>query len=171
MRGLGNLAVAVALSCGVALAPVAAQAQSYSAARMISSIDDATFTATLGELGATWETEERDDGSLLYAVSFENGLNAFAYFRACSEDGETCQGLALVAPFDAPDAMTDAQLNEKIRQFNDTYPAGKAFLGTGQESLVQAYVIMDEGISMANLRVQIDVFVDVCDRYAEHFED
>lgn len=158
MRKSLSLYACAAVMFAMQAAPAAAQA--YSAGKIIRSIDDATLTATLDDLKATWEasSDKSDADTTIYEVSFETGLLAFAYTRACDPD---CKGLVVAAAFDKPEGVTDADLAAKLRTFNDTHAAGKAFLGEDGSPMIQWYVIVDGGISMANLRTQLSVFTDI----------
>ena len=166
MRTIQKFIVAALLA---AITAVPAQAQGYSEERLFEGFNDAVLTATLAEIGATWETAESDDGATFYQVTFESGLKAFAYFAAC--DSGDCMGLTLVAVYDRPSGLTATEVDEIVRIYNDTYSAGKAIRGDDGSLLVQAYVISDHGITMGNLLVQIQVFEDLAVKFAEGFDE
>ena len=168
MRGFGQFLAAAVLAV-VAVAPAAAQAQGYSQQRLIDAFDHATFTATLAETGASWETSETGDGTDFYQITFGSGLKAFGYFAAC--DGGDCRGLTLIALYTPPEGFSTAELDEIVRVYNDTYSAGKAFRGEDGSLLVQGYVIADHGITMGNLLLQIQVFEDLAEKFAEGFDE
>jgi len=55
---------------------------------------------------------------------------------------------------------SDAALDDKLRGFNDTAPAAKAYRGTDGNVVLQSYIISDGGIMMGNMKAQIEVFRD-----------
>ena len=69
--------------------------------------------------------------------------------------------LVLVAQFSRPSGYdSDAALDDKLRGFNDTAPAAKAYRGTDGNVVLQSYIISDGGIMMGNMKAQIEVFRD-----------
>ena len=144
---------------GLALSPVAASAQTYQETRLLKTMDDADLEAVLDAMDAAWESSPREDDTDLYQVTFANGLKAYAWYRVC-EDGQ-CRGLVLVAQFSRPSGYdSDAALDDKLRGFNDTAPAAKAYRGTDGNVGLQSYIISDGGIMMGNMKAQIEVFRD-----------
>lgn len=172
MNNLKTIAAGVFLAAGLASPSATAQDESsFPGTRLIETIDHATFVAVLDDIDAAWSTDQIGDGTTVYAITFESGLKSLAYFRACDDGNANCKGLALVSEFGAPDDLSDAELNDKVNTFNDSYPAGKAFRSSGRSVLVQSYVITDFGITMANLRIQTIVFVDICQAFRDSFEE
>ena len=158
---LKTLFLAIAAG-GLAVSPVAASAQAYQAERVLKTMDAGDLSAVLTNMGASWDVVPRDDDTDLYQITFANGLKAFAWFRVC--DGGQCRGLTLLAAYARDEAYSnDAVLDAKLRAFNDSAPAGKAFRSTGDSILSQAYIISDNGITMANIQSQIEVFISSCD--------
>ncbi|MXO59121.1 hypothetical protein GRI89_06155 [Altererythrobacter salegens] len=144
---------------GTSLPLASATAQSsYQTSRLLKTIDEAALVATLESMGVEHGTDKGTDGSTLYTIDYQNGFKAFSYFRAC-EDG--CKGLVLIGVFSPPENMTPNQLRDTVREFNDRYPAAKLYVAESGDTYSQSYVIFDEGITMGNLKAQLEVFGDI----------
>ena len=155
---------------GLALSPVVASAQTYQQTRLLKTMDNADLEAVLAEMGATWQSSPREGDTVLYQVTFANGLKAYAWYRVC--EGEQCRGLVLVAQFDRPSGYdSDAALDDKLRVFNDTAAASKAYRGNDGNVILQSYIISDEGITMGNIKAQIGVFSDSGSSYQDYMSE
>lgn len=145
-------------------APIPAQAQQFSATRIISQFNYPTLRAVVIEMGGT--IKEGNNGGWL--ISFSNGTAATAYFTVCEDDDESsCLGTNLLARFGKPSDKSVTETNALVEDFNKRFNAAKAFPLEDGRSAVQAYIIADGGLTMENYRMQLTVYADLLKKMRE----
>ncbi|QYJ06206.1 YbjN domain-containing protein [Qipengyuania flava] len=158
-RAMGALLGAAVL----AVSPVPAAAQSYSASRVISYFSPDDLRAVLGELDATMEQSSDEEDR--YLIKFSNGTASSVFFRVCSSSG--CRGLNFLASFAKPSDKTSEATSKLVHDYNETWSAAKAYPKSDGGAYVQHYVISDGGITMDNLRAQVNIYSSMLQKMRE----
>jgi len=157
MRKVHLPATAIALACASALA-APAQAQGYSAERLVKSVDLDDLEAIVESLGHTI-SEEGTFGKASLSATDPEGTSYFLIGTACGANGVPgCQGVMMQVRFDPDDAVTDASLaraNLSQAAVNTWRDPADGTIG------VTRYVVLDHGITMANLRENVNVLLSL----------
>lgn len=159
-----NMFFAAALAVGTVTAaatPAPANAQSFSASRIIDHFDLETLRATVIELGGTIEDSPNDG----YLIKFPNGTAATANFTACATG--QCLGTNISARFGKPSDKSDSEVERLVVDYNRRWSAGKSYLTDDGRAVVQAYMIADGGITMENYRMQLVVYSQMLQKMRE----
>lgn len=154
-------ALAASALCASAPASAATQAPA-SAPAIIDRIAPATLLEALGSIGA--QAEGLDDTDSAYRVVFASGARAVFQRVACDQD--ECTGLLMLGLFTLPEGRPAAETEDTRRSFSATYNAVSVITNERGEHLVKSYVILDGGITPANLAAQIGVFGEALAAYA-----
>ncbi len=155
------LALAFALAAS-ALLPSGASAQSvYSADRIIQSAHLDDLEAVVASLGHE-VVKAADNGSVSMLAKADNDVVYILDGTACDANGVPgCQGVLLQVRYDLPDSVS----YESVSKANLTQAAIKTWIDIPDKTLAfSRYVVLDNGISMANLRQNIIVLLDLAPR-------
>lgn len=156
------LTIAAALAIAGAAAPVAAQ--SYDAKRVVVSVKQADLEAIVKSLGHTIK-ETGKPGETYLAAESEDGMIYLLFGTACDVKGVPgCQGVMMQARYDLPAGVTF----ESLAKANDELAAiGTTADFAEGELLFTRYHVLDHGVTMANIRANVDVLLGlVGDAYA-----
>lgn len=146
-----KLAIAAALSTALAT-PAAAQSG------LLNDWGLADGKAAITGAGATVTDSGTTDGALYVSGKASTGMKFLAYGTVCSGTPLRCKGMNLSAGFTQD---SDAQVNARVREI-DRMAVGAR--NGGDNSLdVNRYVIFDNGITPANLRTNVEVFLNIAD--------
>ncbi len=137
-------------AAGPGIGPARAQAL------LITGMDSTVLTSAAAEIGATVEDAGRSGDTQLYRVTYASGLMSIMYFRAC--ENNLCLGLVMTAKFQEPQDSGAAKTDATIRAFSDAHPEIKTFRSADDAPIAQGYIIVDEGVTLKNLVVQMTVF-------------
>jgi hypothetical protein len=164
--GTANMKI-IALSALATLALTAAPAfgqtvmLNYSFPEMRQQLTDLKSTVT--EEGDTEEEkthylEAKADTGLIYAV----------YGNECDskEATQRCRGAEMIASFELAD---DGDVNEALDLID--YAAIADYKGSDGDLKISRYVIFDNGITPANLKVNIEVFLSISNKVWDMLED
>ncbi|MCB2088451.1 MAG: YbjN domain-containing protein [Sphingomonadaceae bacterium] len=157
MRKFMIAAAMMATTAGLAATPV--NAEEFRASKVITEFNEDILFAVLRQMGATWEPAKNDFGD--YLITFPNGLRATARFTACSSSTGVCKGTSISARFGKPSGMSEDEIRQRTINFNAKWSAGKSYQMQDGRPVVQAYMIVDGGITMENYRVQLAVYSDM----------
>ena len=154
MKPIFAKAVHAALLAGLCPAPtLAAQAQEPPRQIMETVEADALREALL-DLGA--EATPLDEDALTFRVGFPGGGIAVLRRSACEEG--PCRGL-LMTSFFAPPEGRDAQSAARIaRRFSASFNPASVIINERGEHLLKSYLVLDGGITRANLVTAIGLF-------------
>lgn len=147
--------VLLAAFCAFATPAIAQEA--YKPDKVIRSIEVEDLVAIVNSLGDSVE-EAQDENRAVIAQTPE-GLRYVVYGTACdAEDVPGCQGVMIQIRYDVPDEATSAGVN----QANINEGAIMTWLAEDRSTLAFVrYVVLDHGVTMANLRENIVVLLAV----------
>ena len=151
-----SLVLAGVLALAATSAPLAAQ--DFVAERVVKSVGTADLAAIAGALGhQVLEQGEGDDVVVLAEDS--NQIRYVLLGTACDVGGVAgCQGVLMQAQFDLPAGTT----YETVARANLDFAALNVWVDFAQKSLgFTRYVVLDQGVTMANLRANIDVLLSL----------
>jgi hypothetical protein len=152
-------AVAASLAIlGASAAPVAAQ--TYSAERVIDAVTIDDLKAIIGDIGHEIVSTETDSAPRIIART-PDGLTYVLIGTACDDATSRCQGIELQAYFRGANKVTD----EDIVSANRRFVALKASVDRERDHYNFArYLILDHGVTMANIRMNVTVFLALVPR-------
>jgi hypothetical protein len=145
----------VALALGLA-GPAAAQ--DFVADKVVKSVDAGDLAAVVGALGH--QVLERSDGEEIVVLAENPDQIRYVLLgTACGMNGvEGCQGVLMLAQFDLPPSAT----YESVARANLDFAALNIWVDFGEKSLgFSRYVVLDEGVTMANLRANVEVLLSL----------
>jgi putative sensory transduction regulator len=102
----------------------------------------------------------------LIAVIFANNRRAVISLLSCTADGAACRALGIQASWAAPAAAAAPRTARAIQQFNQRHSFSKAFLGANGRPTLQRYLTADYGFVRGNLAVDLQVFANQAERFA-----
>ncbi|GAB4481279.1 MAG: hypothetical protein OHK0018_12730 [Erythrobacter tepidarius] len=135
-----------------------AVAQDFVPDRVVKSIDTADLAALVGALGHQ-VLEQGEGGEIVVLAEDRDQLKYVLLGTACGMNGVSgCQGVLMQVQFDLPPATT----YETIAKANSEYAALNVWADFAQRSLgFTRYVVLDEGVTMANLRANVEVLLSL----------
>jgi hypothetical protein len=147
-------AFAAAVMLASLAAPVAAQ--DYDPDRVIKGVDLDDLKAVVASLGHTIK-EESPTGDVSLAALDEAGTIYILTGTACSDTGIGCQGVNMMVTYDgtADDLAKVNDVNMNEQALNTWYDPSDNTLGFTR------YVVLDYGVTMANLRENVVVLLSV----------
>ena len=147
---------ATALAIGALLAaPAAAQETAPDRSQIIESIDEATLNSAIAALGAT--TAPLDDEQNTIRIAYPNGMRGVARRMAC-EGKDACKGLILLGYFTPPEGVPEARAQDALSRFGFEQVISSVVVNREGEHVVKTYVMLDGGITQANLINWIGLF-------------
>ncbi|MCZ8136924.1 MAG: YbjN domain-containing protein [Porphyrobacter sp.] len=151
-----GLIVAGALALAGLAAP--AQAQDFVPDRVVKSVGTGDLAAVVGALGHQ-VLEQGEDKEIVVLAENPDQLKYVLLGTACEMNGVSgCQGVLMQAQFDLPPATT----YETVAKANLDYAALNVWVDFEQKSLgFTRYVVLDEGVTMANLRANVEVLLSL----------
>lgn len=159
MRKVDLLAAAMMLAgASAAAAPAQAQPQGYSANRLVRSVDLGDLKAIVESLGHRI-SEEGKFGEVSVSATDTEETNYILIGTACNANGVPgCQGVMMQVRFD-PDESVDA---ESLARANLSQAAVNTWRDPANGTIgVTRYVVLDHGITMANLRENVNVLLSL----------
>lgn len=151
----------------LALAAAApASAQTYVAGEVKASVGAADLAAVVGSLGH--QVIEEDDGEggggnegseVMILAESPDQIRYVLLGTACDVAGVPgCQGVLMQAQFDLPPGTT----YETVADANLNFAALNIWVDFEQKSLgFTRYVVLDQGVTMANLRANVEVLLSL----------
>ncbi|MEE4153862.1 MAG: hypothetical protein V2I27_06855 [Erythrobacter sp.] len=140
------------------------QAAGFDETRIIDQLDDSTLRAVLTQLSAT--ATPLDEESTILRIAFPNGLVGISRRIACTAQ-DACKGLMLTAYIPVPEGMPEARSQEVRQQFGLESLVASVVVNQLGEHVVKTYVILDGGITSANLAIWIGLFSESARAYQE----
>ena len=149
--------VAGALGLAAGLVPSSAAAQDYDAQAVKKSVTTADMRAIVAELGH----EEREIVEDDYVVVARNadGLTYSLFGTACDVGSVAgCQGIMAQVRYDVPETVTP----QRLAAANLRYAALNVWADFENDVMgATRYIVIDHGVTMANLRANIEVLLDL----------
>ena len=148
--------LALLFAMGILIAPPAvAQQAAMDSAKVINSIDEATLETAISALGATATPLDDEDNTV--RIAYPNGMRGVARRMAC-EAGENCKGLILLGYFSRPEDIGPGREQAALAQFGFEQLISSVVVNREGEHVVKTYVMLDGGITQANLVNWIGLF-------------
>ena len=122
----------------------------------------ATIEPVLAQIGARDERAGSDTQPAL-TITFINGRRAAILFGSCL--GSSCRAISIQAVWNAPPAVSAAQLANAVAGFNQRYAFSRAFVAADGRPSLQRYLTADFGFIRGNLAVNLIVFAGQIDRF------
>lgn len=158
------LAYSLWSSAALAQEPDQDQGPALEESRVIDALDDASLRTVLMQLSAA--ATPLDEEATTLRIAFPNGVIAIARRMACTSE-DACKGLMLTAYLPVPSGMSEARAEEVRRQFGLESLVASAVVNQLGEHVVKTYVILDGGITFANLAIWIGLFSESARTYQE----
>ncbi|MEQ5786928.1 YbjN domain-containing protein [Erythrobacter sp. NFXS35] len=155
--------VSIIAAGALALAAAApASAQTYISGDVKASVGTADLAAVVGSLGhQVIEQEEGvgEDGEVMILAESPDQIRYVLLGTACDVEGVPgCQGVLMQAQFDLPPGATYAS----VADANLNFAALNIWVDFEQKSLgFTRYVVLDQGVTMANLRANVEVLLSL----------
>lgn len=149
-----SIVLAGALALGTVSAPAAAQ--QFVPGEIKKSVVNEDLAAVVGALGHQ-VLEQGEAGNVLVLAENQDQIKYVLLGTACDTNGVTgCQGVLMQAQFELPLTTT----YETVAQANLQFSALNVWVDFEQKSLgFTRYVVLDEGVTMANLRANVEVLM------------
>jgi hypothetical protein len=149
-----SIVLAGALALSTVSAPAAAQ--QFVPDEIKKSVVNEDLAAVVGALGHQ-VLEQGEAGNVLVLAENQDQIKYLLLGTACDTNGVTgCQGVLMQAQFELPLTTT----YETVAQANLQFSALNVWVDFEQKSLgFTRYVVLDEGVTMANLRANVEVLM------------
>lgn len=157
---------------GAALAPVAAEAQvpwnprAPENNQRYAAFNYASVEQVLGAIGARAQRSGSNPARPMLVVTFPNGRRAVVSLLSCNADGSACRALGIQSSWNAPAGVAQPRLAAAIETFNQRYSFSKAYMSAAGRPAVQRYLTADYGFIRGDLAVNLLVFAQQADRFA-----
>ncbi|MEM7688295.1 MAG: hypothetical protein AAF291_04670 [Pseudomonadota bacterium] len=123
--------------------------------KVITAIDEATLSAAIAAVGGT--TAPLDDEDNTVRIAYPNGMRGVARRMAC-EGTSGCKGLILLGYFTKPTDVSEARAQDALARFGFEQVISSVVVNREGEHVVKSYVMLDGGITQANLMNWIGLF-------------
>ena len=127
----------------------------------------ATVEEVLNAIRARHQRSGTNPARPLIVATFPNGRRAVLSLINCNADGSACRALGIQSSWVAPAGTAPARLNAAIEQFNRRYSFSKAFVAANGRPTLQRYLTGDYGFIRGDLAVNLLVFANQAERFAE----
>lgn len=166
-------AVLTAFSLLLLAAPAAAQVapsrfnpRAPENSQVLPTFNYATVESVLQQIGARSERRGTPERPAL-AVVFPNNRRGAIVFGSCERQGSVCRAISIQSVWPAPAGAAPDRLASAIRGFNQRYAFSRAFVSEDGRPALQRYLTADYGFVRGNLAVNLLVFANQADRFAD----
>jgi hypothetical protein len=155
-----------------AAAPAAAQAQvpwnprAPENNQRYAAFNYASVEQVLGAIGAKSQRSGTNPARPMLVVTFPNNRRAVVTLISCTPDGSACRALGIQSSWNAPAGVAQPRLASAIEAFNQRYSFSKAYMSAAGRPAVQRYLTADYGFIRGDLAVNLLVFAQQADRFA-----
>jgi hypothetical protein len=125
-----------------------------------------TVEEVLTAIGARHRRSSASPARPLIAVAFANNRRAVISLLSCNGDGSACRALGIQSSWNVPAGVPPARVAAAIEQFNRRYSFAKAFVAANGRITLQRYLTGDYGFIRGDLAVNLQVFANQADRFA-----
>lgn len=160
-----NLKLSIALATAAACLSSPATSQAYDPGRIMHGVKLEDLRAIVSSFGDSVMEEGVSGETSLAARSAADGTVYLLLGTACGNESVGCQGVNMQVRFDA-EAVDNAavnRINMAEQALNTWFNAETKTLGFSR------YVVLDHGITMANLRENVVVLLAIAPTAAENF--
>lgn len=134
-------------------------------AQMIPSFNYQTVEAVLTSIGARHQRSGTAQRPAL-SVIFPNNRRAVIVLGNCEQGGAVCKALSMQSAWARPDNVPADRLARNIEAFNQRYAFSKAFMTSDGRPALQRYLTADFGFVRGNLAINLLVFANQAERFA-----
>lgn len=134
--------------------------------QLLPTFNYSTVESVLGGIGARFERRGNAERPAL-SVTFPNNRRAAIVFGSCERQGTACKALSIQSVWNRPAAIPADQLASNIQRFNQRYAFSRAFLTADGRPALQRYLTADYGFVRGNLAVNLLVFANQAERFAD----
>ncbi|MEQ8412329.1 MAG: YbjN domain-containing protein [Erythrobacter sp.] len=128
-------------------------------------IDD--LKAIIGDIGHEIVSTETESAPMIVART-PDGVIYTLQGRACDDAKSSCKGITIQALYRGADKVTD----EDIGRANQSFAVVKAAVNRERDNYsFTRYLILDHGVTMANIRMNVTVFLLVQPKSLKIAED
>jgi len=149
------LALAAFGTGALAASPLSAQEARFDGSKVIESIDEATLQTAIAAIGAT--TTPLDDEDNTVRIAYPNGMRGVARRMACTGT-DSCKGLILLGYFTPPKDIPAEVAQDALSRFGFEQVISSVVVNQEGEHVVKTYVMVDGGITQANLVNWVGLF-------------
>jgi Putative bacterial sensory transduction regulator len=134
--------------------------------QLLPAFNYATVETVLDAIRATHRRAGTSAARPLIAVTFPNGRRAVISLLSCTADGATCRALGIQSSWNPPAGVARSRLTDAVERFNQRYSFSKAYLTAQGRPALQRYLTADYGFIRGDLAVNLLVFSNQADRFA-----
>jgi len=149
-----HLPLAAALACACAAPAFAAD--------LIDATDPDRIAQAVRDFGYRAELDEDGDGDPLIRTTIE-GLDTYIHFYGC-RDGSDCRQILFSAGFDLPRGAKP----DTVNAWNRDKLVGRAYLDDERDPFIDHLVLLEGGVSPANLRAQFEAWGTAVAQFRDH---
>jgi hypothetical protein len=135
-------------------------------AQLLPTFNYATVETVLNAVRARHQRSGTSPARPLIVATFPNNRRAVISLLSCTADGGSCKALGIQASWNSPAGVPRARLAEAVERFNQRYSFAKAYLTPQGRPALQRYLTADYGFVRGNLAVNLLVFADQAERFA-----
>jgi hypothetical protein len=157
--------------CLCAAVPLAAVAQAPTVGvrardMIVGSVGTGDLQLLLDDMGAHYTTSGVNDRQAPYVFATSKDGMSFGIYTACANpDGTDCRGIEFLAVF-----KSDLSV-EQVSAIDQAYAAVSIYKSAPDTVNVSRYVILDHGVTWANLLENGEVFEVLCEKLTEELSD
>ena len=131
--------------------------------RLVRSVKLVDIQAVVTASGHTITSSDAD--SVLVSAQVPEGIRYVLRGTAC-DGGQTCQGINMVISYDMPNGIDDGRLN----QADVTFAAASVWRSNNNIG-VSRYVILDGGMTMENIKINLQTLISIAPQVFEKVRD
>lgn len=157
--------------CLCAAVPLASVAQAPTVGvrardMVIGSVGPGDLQLLLDDMGAHFTMSGANDRQAPYVFATSKDGMSFGIYTACANaDGTDCRGIEFLAVFKSDRSI------EEVSAIDQSYAAVSVYKSAPDTVNVSRYVILDHGVTWANLLENGAVFEVLCEKLAEELPD
>lgn len=157
--------------CLCAAVPLAAVAQAPTVGvrardMVVGSVGTGDLQLLLDDMGAHFTTSGVNDRQAPYVFATSKDGMSFGVYTACANsDGTDCRGIEFLAVF-----KSDLSV-EEVSAIDRAYAAVSIYKSAPDTVNVSRYVILDHGVTWANLLENGEVFEALCEKLTEELSE
>ncbi len=134
--------------------------------QLLPAFNYSTVETVLSSIGARHQRASANPARPLIVANFPNGRRAVVSLLSCNPDGSACKALGIQSSWAVPTGTPRPRLDEAVGRFNQRYSFSKAYVTAQGRLALQRYLTADYGFVRGNLAVNLQVFADQANRFA-----
>lgn len=133
--------------------------------QLLPTFNYASVETVLTQIGARFERRGNAARPAL-VVTFPNDRRAAIVFGSCEAGGGACRAISIQTVWNRPAGADAARLAQAVQRFNQRYAFSRALIAEDGRPALQRYLTADYGFVRGNLAVNLLVFSQQADRFA-----